>query len=444
MKQDRRGLEVTTDSEEVIGAIDRFSDEIISLRPGFDRIGAAAKAHPECAMLQACTAMLGVFSQLPGEAAAARRLLDGPKARLSGITERERLFIAAVDAGCAGDLDGALEISEQIVRRWPRDRLAAKLSEFYCFETGNARGQLRVMSAMEESNRDEPHMLSMYAFALELCERRGESEVVARKALELDPLTTWAQHCLAHVWAGDGRVGEGIATLEQFAPDWPAFVHYIDSHNWFHLATLYLADLRYEAALKAYREHIWGFTPSLVVEHTDAILLLWYLELAGRDVGEAWKEIAPHAAKYAGEHLFPFLNAIYLYALERAGESERVNLELESTQRFADQLGGGNRALVWGKIGLPLIQASVRYARGDYDRCAELLEAVLPEVWRAGGSDEQRRVFFESHLMSLIKSRNRARASRALEDLIAGRRATRLENLWRDKIGATPRRSNRS
>jgi len=434
MKRDRRGLEVTTDSQEVITAIDRFSDQIISLRPGFDRIGEAARAHPECALLKACSAMLGVFSQLPSAAAAARPLLDQPKRRLASLTERERMFIASVDAGCAGELESGLQISEQIVRRWPCDRLATKLSEFYCFETGNAERQLAVMSAMEASNRDEPHMLSMYAFALELCERRGEAEEVARKALQLDPQATWAQHCLAHVWAADGRIGEGIAALEEFASDWPSFVHYIDSHNWFHLATLYLADLRFEDALKAYREHIWGFTPSLVVEHTDAILLLWYLELAGRDVGRAWKEIAPHAAEFAGERLFPFLNAIYLYALERAGERERVDFELAAIKSFADQLDGGARALVWREIGLPLVRASVKYARGDYERCAELLDPILREVWRAGGSDEQRRVFLESHFLSLLKSGNRLQASRALEKLIGGRSATRRESLWRDEI----------
>jgi tetratricopeptide (TPR) repeat protein len=433
MRQDSRGLDITTDSEEVTWAIDRFSDQIISLRPGSDAIANVASEHPDSAMLQACAALLGVFSQLPSEAAAARPLLDRAKACSDGLTEREQMFIAALEAGCAGELESALETLEQLVRRWPRDRLAAKLAEFNSFETGDAQRQLRIMSAMEGANRDNPHMLAMYAFALELCDRCGESEAVARKALELDPHTTWAQHCLAHVWAEEARIGEGIAAMERFAADWPAFVHYIDSHNWFHLATLYLADLRYDDSLKAYREHIWGFTPELVVEHTDAILLLWYLELAGRDVGPAWKAIAPRASKCGGEHLFPFLNAIYLFALERAGEAERVKFELKASESFADQQSG-NGALVWRKIGLPLLQGSVAYARGDYDRCAELLDPILPELWRAGGSDEQRKVFAQSHLMSLSKSGNRGRAATALASLVGDRPATRLENLWRDQI----------
>jgi hypothetical protein len=128
------------------------------------------------------------------------------------------------------------------------------------------------------------------------------------------------------------------------------------------------------------------------------------------------------------------LIAIFLYALERAGERERVDFELTAIKSFADQLDGGARALVWREIGLPLVRASVKYARGDYERCAELLDPILREVWRAGGSDEQRRVFLESHFLSLLKSGNRLQASRALEKLIGGRSATRRESLWRDEI----------
>jgi len=63
-----------------------------------------------------------------------------------------------------------------------------------------------------------------------------------------------------------------------------------------------------------------------------------------------------------------------------------------------------------------------------------LLDPILPELWRAGGSDEQRRVFAQSHLMSLSKSGNRGRASTALDNLVGDRPATRLENLWRKQI----------
>ena len=94
----------------------------------------------------------------------------------------------------------------------------------------------------------------------------------------------WAQHCLAHVYSGDFRIDEGINAMEDFAPSWKSFGRYIQAHNWFHLGALYIAKLQYDRALDGYHRHIWGFNPDLVVEQTDAILLLWYLELAGANL----------------------------------------------------------------------------------------------------------------------------------------------------------------
>src|SRR5262249_28058524 len=115
------------------------------------------------------------------------------------------------------------------------------------------------------------------SFALELNGLRDRAEEVALAALQQDPHTLWAQHCLAHVYAGQSRIDEGIGALTRFAPDWKQFgTLYIQAHNQFHLATLHLARLELDKVLDIYRRHIWGFQPDMVVEHTDAILLLWY------------------------------------------------------------------------------------------------------------------------------------------------------------------------
>lgn len=434
MKTDRRGLAVTTDSEDAIRAIDHFASEIVGLGQDAGAVVKAAEAHPDCAMLQTYAASMHVYSQSPSEALGAKPWLTRARERWDRLTERERLFIDAIDAGCEGDFARALSQYERIVTQWPRDMVAAKVAEFHFFEIGDAERQLRFMQSIAQANRDTSHVLAMYAFALELCARREEAEEVARQALALDPRTMWAQHCLAHVYAGQSRIGEGIAVMENYAGDWTGFGQYIQSHNWFHLATLYLSDLRFERVRDAYRGHVWGFTPELVVEHTDAILLLWYVELAGGEVsGGEWREIATRIRSNAGEHLFPFLNALYLYALSRAGEREAVDRELASLQAFAGRQSG-DQALVWQEIGLPLVKGSVAYARGQWASAAELLGPILPRVHRAGGSDEQRAVFIQSHLMGLIKSGQRNGALDALRGYIGDRPITRLEQRWLDQI----------
>jgi len=77
--------------------------------------------------------------------------------------------------------------------------VAAKLAEFHFFETGEAERQLRFTANIEASNRDQPHVLAMYAFAIELNGLTRSETSSACTLLATDPNTMWAQHCLAHV-----------------------------------------------------------------------------------------------------------------------------------------------------------------------------------------------------------------------------------------------------
>jgi tetratricopeptide (TPR) repeat protein len=433
MKSDSRGLAVTTDSDAAIHAIDHFAEQLLSLGAESNAILEDALTYPDCAMVQAYAACTYVYAQSPVQAANARPLLERARQRIADLSERERLFIEAVEAGCRGDFEAALSCYEKIAQRWPRDVVAAKLAEFHFFQTGESQRQLEFMRAIAPANRDHSHLQSMYAFALELCGQREQAESVARSALRLNPLTMWAQHCLAHVFAGQSRIAQGISEMQGYSQSWRGFGRYIQAHNWFHLATLYLANLEFEKALDAFRWEIWGFVPDSAGELTDAILLLWYVELAGGNCDAQWRAIAPHARPYANEQLFPFLNAITLYALSRAGEEREVQTALDAMRRFADAQSA-TRAQVWREIGMPLARGCVAYARGRYGEAAALLGPILSEVQYAGGSDEQRGVFIQSNLMALLRSGQKRDAARALHEYIGARGVTPLEERWLQQL----------
>ena len=429
MKYDSRGLAVSTDSDAVIDAIDHYAHELLSLGSNSGLVRSAADANLDCAMLQAYAASLFLYSQTSADAKKAAPYLARARERLGDLTEREQVFISAVDAGCAGDFESALKLYETIADRWPRDMVAAKIAEFHFFETGLAHRQLDVMRKAAAANPDISHVLAMHAFALELngdCDRADE---VALKALAIDRDSMWAQHCRAHVFAGQSRIPEGIRVMEEYAPSWNRYSRYVVSHNWFHLATLYLAELRFDAVSDASRKYIWGVTPDAVVEHTDAILLLWYIELAGGKIDSEWRAIAPHIRAGARDHLFPFLNCIYLYALARAGESKEVEAALGEMEQHSEQQTGELRH-IWKEVGVALAKGSIAFANGDYDRAADLLGPVLNDVACGGGSDEQRGVFIQSHLVSLIRAGRKAEARRTLSGYIATRPETPLERRW--------------
>jgi hypothetical protein len=128
MKDDARGLAVTCDSVAEIEAIDHFADQLLSLGPDTAAILDAAAAFPDCAMIQAYAAGTYVYAQSTAQAANAQPLLERARRHLDALTERERLFIAAIDAGCGGDFERAISVYESIAHAWPRDVVAAKLA----------------------------------------------------------------------------------------------------------------------------------------------------------------------------------------------------------------------------------------------------------------------------------------------------------------------------
>ena len=92
--------------------------------------------------------------------------------------------------------------------------VAAKIAEFHFFETGLVDRQLELMRKAAAANPEVSHVLAMHAFALELNAERERADEVAQAALAIDPDTMWAQHCRAHVFAGQSRIAEGIAAME--------------------------------------------------------------------------------------------------------------------------------------------------------------------------------------------------------------------------------------
>src|SRR6202011_1039255 len=102
----------------------------------------------------------------------------------------------------------------------------------------------------------------------------------------------------------------------------------------------------------------------------------------------AWAEIARHIGKNASESVFPFLTTIYIYALARAGDAAQAHDALDQMRHFAARQTGAS-ADVWHRVGVSLSAGCLVSPEKDYSRAAELIEPVLSEKWRGGGSDEQ-------------------------------------------------------
>jgi hypothetical protein len=239
----------------------------------------------------------------------------------------------------------------------------------------------------------------MLAFALEQSHRIYQAEDAALHALYLKASDPWAHHALAHAYETTDRLTDGIHFLQSAAPSWQDRGVFIREHNWWHLAQFYLDRGEYGHALDIHDLELWGAWPEFPQEQIGAISSLWRLELNGAAVNSRWASIAAKVAERAPEHLLPFQDIHFVYALARAGRSE-VDPFLHSLARFATQSNDRR----WAKVALPAARGVVAHARGRYADASALLFPVLDELQRLGGSHTQRDVILYTWLRASLES----------------------------------------
>ena len=434
MRNDARGLAVSGATGEVIEAIDRFTLDLIGARDEAAAMLDVAERHPECALVQAYAAALHAYSQSQAEIhTEGRRFLDRAQATATRVTEREQALIAAVAAWLAADFQASIDLHERMASEWPQDVVAAKFAEFLFYLAPDYHRHLRFMQGVAAANADLSDFKAMHAFALELAGDYRRAEEVANQAIEQKLHTPWAHHALAHVHLNEGRIDEGIAVQRRFQPTWDAHMLTIRSHNSWHLALLHLARLEFDPVRELYRARVAGVQPDAVVEHTDAISLLWRVELAGGTVTDEWAPLAERIIPRANEQLFPFLSAHYVYCLARGGRTQEAAAALALIRRFAQQQTGHN-AYVWREVGMPLAEGCIAFAHGDHAGAVQRLEPIQEALFCVGGSDAQNDLFRQTYLLALIESKQRGKAA----DLLARRRGRRpptpLEDRWSSRL----------
>ncbi|MDG2304782.1 MAG: hypothetical protein P8R42_09020 [Candidatus Binatia bacterium] len=429
--QDARGVDVSSDSEAAIAALDHFSEQMLSLGPTPMRVLSDADENPGCGLLQAQAAVFHLYGMTEADNAAAATFLA--RARATGRPgPREDLWYAGVDAWLRGDYEAAMDGFEEITGRWPRDLLAAKVAEFHYYATGQhwqARRFLAHMERIAPVNQDSSHFLSMHAFALELSGRFDEARALAERAIDMVRASPWAHHCLAHVFIRRGEIEHGEAVMRDLEPTWDESGQPIHGHNAWHLALFSLARLDFEETLRIHRKSVSGALPGSVGEQVDAISLLWRIEMAGRELDDEWASLADYLEPRAEECFIPFVTAHNVYALARAGRTEAVECQIAASRRARDATSGERRR-VWDDAGLALVDACAAFAQGDSVRSATLLEPVVEGIGCVGGSDAQDDLFRQTFLSSLIRAGRRESANAVLARILDGRPPSPLESTW--------------
>ncbi|MEH1822203.1 MAG: tetratricopeptide repeat protein [Nostoc sp.] len=420
MVKDASELEITTDSLAAVDAINGFVDQLLGVGNDAQVILKAIEADPTCAIANAQVAAFYLFAG--GVALTkAKYYLDLAKSHLKRANDREKLYVAAIEAWANRDIAQAIAHHEAIAIAFPRDLASVHLAQYHYRNSGNSQGMLLIAEIVFAANRDNPYMYGMLAFGLEECHRLAEAEEYGRQAIALKRDNRWAHHAVAHVLETQGRLEEGISLMESLSDTWEYGSSAFYGHLWWHTSLYYLDIENFAKVLEIYDTRIWGRAKKdNGREQINAIALLLRLELRGVDVGSRWQELAAYLQPRIHEQTLAFLDLQYIYALVRGGKDDWAAEMLESMQTHGENVLPYARP-TWIEVGVPAARGMIAHARGNWENAIAELEPVLPNLYSTGGSHAQRDLFEQIYIDALIRDRQYHKTLNVLEKRNAAR-----------------------
>ncbi len=408
------------------GAVADFRRRLLRFDAGAEAILPAAAAFSAEPMVLLCAATLHLYGQTAPDDAAAARFLDA--AERHGAAVRAPEFLRALRAWRDRRHDDAAQALEAATQRDPDDLLSAKVCEFIYYILGQQYSGPRYRAHIDRlaaHHADHPDVLAMQSFAHELCGEFDSARALAQRSLAIEPRNPWAEHTLSHVAIRLGDVDAGERRLRAFLPVAATCSRPVHTHTAWHIAMFDLERLDYARAFALLASDVWGVVPDAVGEQIDAIALLWRLEMAGGDAGDAWRDIADHVEARCGEAYMPFLSAHHAYALARARRSKALQT-LDAT------LAARGSEPLWRDTGQAVVRAAAAFGAGRWSDAASLLDPALPRVTMCGGSDAQDDVFRQMYFVALAKSGRTADARHYLDSMsVPGKAPTPLDAHFR-------------
>lgn len=402
MLKDSSELEITTDSHLTVAAINEFTDELLSVGNNTQVIKQAVEADSNCVIGNTLVAAFHLFSGQSDALTAAAPYINNASLNLRHANKREQLYVAAIEAWAKRDIKNAIAYHETIAEHYPRDLASVHIAQYHYRNIGDSQGLLRIAEKVSEANLDNSYIYGMLAFGLEECHRLEEAEIAGRKAVDMKHDNRWAQHAVAHVLETQGRLDEGIAWMESVWDTWESSNPAFYNHLWWHTALYHLDADDIHKVLEIYDTQIWGRArKDNGREQINAISLLLRLQLRGIDVSARWQEIADYLYPRLHEHLIPFLDLQYIYALVQGGRNDWAVEMLDSIKNYADKAQPYAQK-TWRNIALPAAYGMIAHAQGNWLDSINQLEPVLPKLYSTGGSHAQRDLFEQIYLDALI------------------------------------------
>ena len=413
--RDLRGCPVSTRSTAAMAQFEQALELSVSYRlDPLATIQSALETDPEFAMGHCLRAALMIMATDRMVVPLLTESIEAIESLGRRANDREQAHAAAARAWLQGDFAGSVRRYGEILLDYPRDLLALQVAHVGDFFNGSA-GMLRdrVAQVLPEWDASAPgynYVLGMYAFGLEENGLYSRAEDVGRRALEINPVDAWSVHAVTHVMEMQGRIREGIDFLTSRERDW-ADNNGLAFHNWWHLALLHLDAGNVPQVLDLYDRRIRPAPSQVPLEMLDGSGMLWRLQLRGIDVADRWRALASCWEPFVDHAYYAFNDAHAVMAFVGA---QRFDLARKTIAAMEQKCAGTDtNAMMTRDVGLPLAQALVSFAEGNYDDVVRRLQAIRTIANRFGGSNAQRDLIHLTLIEAALRS-DQIRLARAL------------------------------
>ncbi|MBV9563702.1 MAG: tetratricopeptide repeat protein, partial [Bradyrhizobium sp.] len=401
--EDRYGLSISTDSAEAASAYRDGVDLMLSAWTGtaeaFER---AIAIDPDFALARIGRARVHSFYQ-EGEAARKQAGLAREMVARRG-TERERSHVATLALAAEGQLAAALSSALKHLESWPRDAIvfSLPLGAFGLFafsgmaDHDQARQQLCERLAAHYG--EDWWFLSNYGWALTENGEVARGRAITERAFEARRANAYAAHALLHAMFEDGSIADADALVTQWIGgyDRSGLLH---GHIRWHQA---LGALERDDPANALAIYTDVLRPAVTQAPplnamSDCASLLWRLLAYGHAVPrELWDDAEAHARTHFPRTSLPFVE-LHMALLAAATNNQAL---------LAERLGVIEQRLADGKLAagpvVPVIYRAMNaFASGDHATCVRLMEPVLADVVRIGGSHAQRELVEDTFVVAL-------------------------------------------
>ncbi len=328
----------------------------------------------------------------PGLLTQARGLVE--EVRPLRMNEREAGHFAALSHLVRGARSAAVAVMDRHLMHYPFDLLGHQgaalvdgfLGRFPWVRDRSAR-------ALPLWSNDRPGygtMLAFHGFGLEEAGDYARAEDESREAAELEPLSFWPHHTVAHVMEMTGRPEDGLGWMAAREALWSTPGHVNQVHIWWHKALFHVELGQYEAALALYDGPMRATQRRLGVSLTNASALLWRLDLLGCDIGDRWQDLASLWDGHADGKCLVFTDIHAAMAELRSDQEALVERRLDAMRETAQS--EVEAAALYRTVGIPVVEALRAFHRGAYDEAVTLLLQTRVDLWQIGGSHAQRDV----------------------------------------------------